>query len=109
MIRKMSSFGILVTLLAVVSSGAMAREGFTFNKKSLHDMTLFAFYSKSGVFRVYKLGKVIEEKADNSLRNGSLRFLILGSGEARIIGNNGVPTLTKIYLYTNYYTLLCRP
>ena len=96
MFRKMSLFGMLVAVLTVVSSGAKAQGGFAFKKKSLQDKTSFAFHSKSGVFRVYKLGKVIEEKADNSLRNGSLRFLILGPGQARIIGNNGAG---KVKLY----------
>ena len=96
MFRKMSLFGMLAAVLTVLSSGAVAQGQAAFARKSLQDMTSFAFYSKSGVFRVYKLGKVIEEKADNSLRNGSLRFLILGPGQARIIGNNGAG---KVKLY----------
>ena len=89
MIKKLSLFGVLVAVLTVVSFGGMAQGQVVFNKKSLAGKTSFAFYSKSGIFRVYKLGQVIEEKKDNSLRNGSLRFLILGPGQARIIGNNG--------------------
>ena len=62
MIRKMSLFGMLATVLTVLSSGAVAQGQAAFARKSLQDMTSFAFYSKSGVFRVYKLGKLIEEK-----------------------------------------------
>ena len=94
MIRKMSLFGMLAAVLTVLSSGAVAQGQAAFARKSLQNMTSFAFYSKSGVFRVYKLGKVIEEKKDNQLQRGSLKFLILGPGQARIIGNNGAGKVT---------------
>ena len=72
MIRKMSLFGMLATVLTVLSSGAVAQSQAAFARKSLQNMTSFAFYSKSGVFRVYKLGKVIEEKKDDDLQNGKI-------------------------------------
>ncbi len=58
-------------------------------KQPIHDIPIFAFYSTSGIFKVYKLGEVIDQKRVNDHKDGSLRFMNLGKGNGKVLGNAG--------------------
>lgn len=61
---------------------------------SVFNMSSFTFIATEGTFRVYKLGTLIEQKKANEHRDGRVRFIVLGGGRGRIVGNMGTAPLT---------------
>ena len=82
----------LVLNAVLLAIGCNKEASLTFNDpvgRSVHDIPIFAFYSTSGLFKVYKLGEVIDEQEVNDLNDGSLRFMNSGNGQGTIFGNAG--------------------
>ena len=51
--------------------------------------TSFAFFAEEGEFSVYKLGELVEKQTASDMRDGQLRFVILGPGRGLVFGNMG--------------------
>lgn len=73
----------------VTTTAPAASEPAPAPRPRLHDQVALEFYSTTGSFERYQVGRLVEQTEETTWRNGGLRFSRVGPGQWVLAGNLG--------------------